>query len=161
MAKRNIAKTAIEGGRVWYCRYEEKICTRAERREIKNKLHQVSLNPELGEQFSNPPRRFTEYGREFADKLSPVLRWLDKQVGRPWNKVYSEICQKFDKRSTPGRHIVEGHLFYWVNHHYQDKDIGYWVYPLKPGDFKPYFTRLHYWKYEIDSNGILRKTNVR
>jgi hypothetical protein len=35
------------------------------------------------------------WGRKsLNDYLSPLRRYLAKQVGRPWDKVYSEICQK-------------------------------------------------------------------
>jgi hypothetical protein len=35
-----------------------------------------------------------------------VLRnWLRKQVGRPWNMVYSEACKEYDLRTIKGREI--------------------------------------------------------
>ena len=46
----------------------------------------------------------------FTDVLSPLYRWLDKQVGRPWNKVYSEICANLDKRKVTHVHVLD-HLF--------------------------------------------------
>jgi len=32
-------------------------------------------------------------GKQFTDVLGPLYRYLLKQVGRPWDKVYSEIAQ--------------------------------------------------------------------
>jgi hypothetical protein len=49
-------------------------------------------------------------GRAFRDKLAPAERWLRSQVGRPWNKVRGELMQRFDTRTTAGRHIVFCHL---------------------------------------------------
>lgn len=49
------------------------------------------------------PCRMTD--KEFSDLLGPLRGYLRKQVGRPWNKVYSELSQHLDKRSVSGRHI--------------------------------------------------------
>lgn len=43
----------------------------------------------------------------FSDLLGPVERWTRAQVGRPWNKVFSELCRTFDRRKTTQRHVVE------------------------------------------------------
>jgi hypothetical protein len=43
----------------------------------------------------------------FRDLLSPLRRFLRKNVGRPWNKVYSEIMQQLDVRKTMDRHLIE------------------------------------------------------
>jgi hypothetical protein len=37
-------------------------------------------------------RPYGWWGKEFNDHLQPLRRFLHKQVGRPWNKVDSEIC---------------------------------------------------------------------
>jgi len=52
----------------------------------------------------------------FDDKLGPPRRWLGRQVGRPWNIVRSELLQRFDTRTTAGRHIVFCHMLRWVEH---------------------------------------------
>ena len=39
-----------------------------------------------------------------------MMRWLESQCGRPWSKVYAEVCERFDTRTTAGRHIVHDHL---------------------------------------------------
>jgi hypothetical protein len=48
--------------------------------------------------------------RMFHDKLGPTRRWLERQVGRPWDIVRSELLQRFDTRTTAGRHIVFCHM---------------------------------------------------
>src|SRR6266545_4071579 len=54
------------------------------------------------------PRR--QYGwnpKEFSDVLGPLRGYLRKQVGRPWDRVWSEITQTLDSRSLTGRHIFD------------------------------------------------------
>jgi hypothetical protein len=50
-----------------------------------------------------PRRHRTKY---FDDLLAPLERWLRKQVGRPWDKVWSEIVAGIDSRSVVGQHLL-------------------------------------------------------
>lgn len=50
----------------------------------------------------------------FRDKLAPAQRWLASQVGRPWDKVYSELRAQFDSRTIAGAHVVNDHMLGWV-----------------------------------------------
>ena len=57
-----------------------------------------------------PIARGRQYGwnaKEFSDLLGPLRRYLRKQVGRPWNKVWSEITGTLDSRSLTGQHIFD------------------------------------------------------
>lgn len=40
------------------------------------------------------------------ENLAPLERWLRSNIGRPWNKVYSEISANLDRR-----HTVQDHIF--------------------------------------------------
>jgi hypothetical protein len=40
------------------------------------------------------------------ENLNPLERYLHTQVGRPWDKVYSEICRTIDGRSTVKHHVL-------------------------------------------------------
>jgi hypothetical protein len=53
------------------------------------------------------PYRRQQIAKDFGENLSPLFRWLDKQVGRPWDKVYSELCTTFDMRKTINQHILQ------------------------------------------------------
>jgi hypothetical protein len=72
--------------------------------------------------------RFRIHGynaKEFTDVLGPLYRYLDKQVGRPWNKVYSELCAFLDKRK-----VTHAHVFTHIDG-YVEKDVykgvdGFW-----------------------------------
>ena len=44
-------------------------------------------------------------GKQLNENLSPLRRYLAKQVGRPWNDVYSEICSFLDTGSTVKQHV--------------------------------------------------------
>jgi hypothetical protein len=43
----------------------------------------------------------------FSDFLSPLRRFLRANVGRPWDKVYSEMKESLDDRKVTGRHVFE------------------------------------------------------
>lgn len=40
------------------------------------------------------------------ENLNPLERYLHAQIGRPWDKVYSEICRTIDGRSTVKQHVL-------------------------------------------------------
>jgi len=54
--------------------------------------------------------------KSHGEHLSPLMRWLCKAVGRPWNEVYSEICRSLDCRSTVQRHVLF-HVDGYVDQH--------------------------------------------
>jgi hypothetical protein len=73
-----------------------------------------------------PIARRTQYGwkaKEFSDRLGPLRRYLRKQVGRPWDQVWSEITRTLDKRSLSGQHIFE-HIQWEVEQHVRVGDDG-------------------------------------
>jgi hypothetical protein len=46
------------------------------------------------------------YGRPVLNEnLTPLRRYLHAQLGRPWNKVFGEICAGIDRRNTVQQHI--------------------------------------------------------
>jgi hypothetical protein len=66
-----------------------------------------------------PIARHHQYGwnaKEFSDVLGPLRRYLRKQVGRPWDKVWSEIADTLDNRSLTGQHIFD-HIRWEVEQH--------------------------------------------
>jgi hypothetical protein len=40
-----------------------------------------------------------------SENLRPLEHYLEAQVGRPWDNVFSEICAGIDRRNTVQRHI--------------------------------------------------------
>jgi len=59
------------------------------------------------EGMSMRSRRLKGAGKEFGEHLQPLKRYIEKQVGRPWDKVYSEIKESMGSGQTP----VESHIF--------------------------------------------------
>lgn len=47
----------------------------------------------------NPDRKW------FSDRLGPLKRYLQAQVGRPWSKVEGEFLHALDVRTVIGRHL--------------------------------------------------------
>jgi len=45
--------------------------------------------------------------KSFSDFLNPLLRYLRKNVGRPWDNVLSDMKSHLDLRSVTGRHVFE------------------------------------------------------
>lgn len=52
--------------------------------------------------------------KELNENLAPLKRYLHKNVGRPWNKVFSEICENICVDNAVQKHI-RGHVFGYVH----------------------------------------------
>ena len=62
----------------------------------------------LRNDFNGPTRLRARAGygyRSLNENLAPLRRYLRAQVGRPWDKVFSEICANIDRRNTVQQHI--------------------------------------------------------
>lgn len=49
----------------------------------------------------------------FNDDLAYLKRFLDRNVGKNWNKVYAKLSEQFDKNSATGLHVFQ-HLLDYV-----------------------------------------------
>lgn len=88
--------------------------------------------------------------KEFGEYFAPMLGMLKKNVGRPWNKVYSELCEVLTGGGTVIQH-AKVHLFQYVEVSPQ------WV-DGKPCNFKygGEFPSLRPGSYYVDQRGLLR-----
>jgi hypothetical protein len=62
----------------------------------------------LRKDFDGPTRLGMRAGygyRSLNENLAPLRRYLHAQIGRPWNKVFGEICTGIDRRNTVQQHI--------------------------------------------------------
>ena len=99
-----------------------------------------------------PKSRHWDARKQLNEYLNPLVRYLAKNCGRPWDKVYSEICENMDRRGIVQDHIFQ-HLFDYVERH-----------PIMK-DGKPHSTgygglsRLYKsgWSFYVDKNGTLRE----
>ncbi len=97
-------------------------------------------------------------GKHFNEHLGPLRRFLNSNVGRPWDKIYSEICKHVDRGNVVQKHILT-HLFGYVI-----RDVilidgqpcigepGYWY-----GDPLRESNRRDQW-YVCPKSGLLRRT---
>lgn len=157
MATKNIARSALEGGRYGHNKWERRYSHNEERTEARDYCRKVTVDPDYAdEDFIGSIRPVM---KEFTDKLNPMHRWLEKQVGRPWADVRSEVFQKFDTRTTAGRHITFDHLLREV----VDTESGFDKYGCMTNpnveivsDRKDYY-RGGYSSYYVDEAGILKE----
>lgn len=138
MSKKNLGGTAIEGGRTFRSKDLRRESSQTERSNV-NAM--IAGQHGYAESFDdlNFPKRKKVY-KDFFDRLSPVERWLDSRLGKSWNKTYSMLREKFDSRTTAGRHIINDHIL---------RDI--WPFP----NYSDSLAR--YRRYYVDDRGILRK----
>ncbi len=62
--------------------------------------------------------KIRRHDKELNEHLSPLRRYLHRQVGRPWNTVYAEMCQHIRFDNVVQDHI-KTHLFQYVEIHVQ------------------------------------------
>jgi hypothetical protein len=93
MATKNLARTVVEGGRDTYSKLHRRLRNRNERR----------LRFDLEGDVIHGQRRLAG-SRGFADRLTPLKRWLGSNVGRGWSNVYHDFCERFDERTMKGWH---------------------------------------------------------
>jgi len=153
MSTKRLQRTVIEGGRrnVYERRKSSKELRAAERAY----LTRINQDWENWDEEAEP--EITPVWKEFSDKLSPMYRWLDAQVGRVWADVRSEVFTKFDIRTTAGRHITFDHLLGSVVDTLSGFNrYGYIVDPdIEVEHTKGAWRR--YYDYYVDQSGILRK----
>ena len=128
MATKSLARSVIEGGRSFYNSFERRDSHRAVRAFARDRLLEARLEPEgVDDTFFAPPQRVR---RVFHDELGPAYRFLDSRVGRPWDETRSLLVQRFDARTTAGRHVLFDHLFREIAHEESAPDARwsrYWV----------------------------------
>ncbi len=129
MSTKNIARSIIEGGRTRGYKDTRDEQKRSERHNFKQFLNQVKIDSEIYDDGKDPvheePLDTYQFDEKFADKISPLKRWVEKKNGKGWNNTFSEIKEKFNTDTTPGRHIVEDHLLNEFQFDWHDHKFGY------------------------------------
>jgi hypothetical protein len=85
-----------------------------------------SLKSDYGPDLEDHPRReamsWRRYGTKgFSDNLAPLYRFLRANVGRPWDRIWSEMCAHISFDNPVQKHVL-GHVFGVVEAHVQLRD---------------------------------------
>lgn len=86
--------------------------------------------------------------KQLNENLAPLRRYLERQVGRPWNKVFSEIAANLKSTSTVQQHVRD-HIKDFVQLHPR-ADARVWT-----GSDRRWFQPL----YVDPRDGILKRTD--
>jgi hypothetical protein len=138
---KNLARTVIEGGRTDDYKADVFDAIRAERCATRTFLREARLDAEAVEDVAAPKRR--PLRPSFADKLGPVRAFLDSRLGRSWDETRSLLTERFDPRTTPGRHVIHDHVLGDVAQH------GEHVLQAAAGWIR--------FRYFVDERGLLRR----
>ena len=104
----DMAKVIVERPRLYgHCSHEPKGWKKQLRRAMS-----TGDGPPTREGMKRPYRS----PKQLNEHLGPLRRYLDSQVGRPWDKVFSEICQHIN-RSNPVQDHVRDHVEDYVVRH--------------------------------------------
>jgi hypothetical protein len=87
----------------------------------RHRLHTRLLRDMEAESNIAPMWKHSGGDKWFSDNLNPLYRYVDRQVGRPWNKVYSEIAGHISPGNTVQAHVLV-HLWQHVERHVVEKD---------------------------------------
>lgn len=100
--------------------FNKLLCER-ERYGSDQSFRQVRQNKKFNNFEEGPTResmkkrhKVTMKEKSFGENLRPLYRFIEKNVGRKWDAVYSELCSTFDMRSVINQHILV-HLWFWVD----------------------------------------------
>jgi hypothetical protein len=86
------------------------------------------------------------------ENLAPFWRFLGGCVGRPWAKVYSEICEHVDRASAVQAHILQ-HVWDRVERNPVFRDGKVYAIPRFIGELR----EIPRFDFYIDAHGILRR----
>ena len=66
--------------------------------------HQIRDLEDGGPSYE-PLRPRSRRTKQLNENLAPLVRFLKKSTGRPWNKIYAEICKRLSVRNTVQQHV--------------------------------------------------------
>lgn len=110
-------------------------------KQIRSKLKNSRSRGEDGDYYSTKVKRKRIIGwehKDFGENLAPLERFINKQVGKKWDDVYSEICKHNSKAGAVGLHIFQ-HLYGFIEVKVEKRDDGA-VYSLPSAGFRRWFS---------------------
>lgn len=109
MATRDLARTIIEGGQCkQHAKAPRRDAKRSERMNIRAYLRNCARDRGWDEGHVCPERETV--GACSADRTAALRRWMEQYVGRSWDEAYAAVVRTHDRRTTKGRHLIEGHF---------------------------------------------------
>lgn len=91
------------------------------RSKVRQLLHEGKYDDVTTQESMKPKISWSDL-KELNEYLNPLEKFLEKNVGRPWNSIYSEIREQINANSAVQYHILQ-HLEHMVNLHvYYDPD---------------------------------------
>jgi hypothetical protein len=105
----DMAKVLVERPRKRY-RFVPGLCGKGYKTQLRKAMASEDGSPchePTMRRYNHSPSKY------FNEHLGPLRRFLDANVGRPWAKVYSEICRHVDRGNVVQKHILT-HLFEYV-----------------------------------------------
>lgn len=103
-----------DGGKsIPHKKYKKKL-----RRESKNDFEDSCTKESM-----KTPYIYGYEGKTLNEHLSPLRRYLHKQIGRPWDKVWSEMCRLFSADNAVTGHVRD-HADDYVSKHVQMVEKG-------------------------------------
>jgi hypothetical protein len=107
-------------------RHQSRIATTDDPKGYKKKLLGKDSDLEDLPSKESMTRKYGYDRKELNEHLNPLRRFLVAQVGRPWDKIFSEVCENINLNSTVQRHIRQ-HLFDTVEENtYTGADGKFW-----------------------------------
>jgi hypothetical protein len=139
--KREHKYIVIDTGKVGGGRENYRIENKRYRGKAKSALRRDSENylPPISKEH---PKKSWATDTFPGDRLTPIVRALEKSVGKNWNKVWSKICEDTDEREIKGYHLRE-HIMDYVLEQGKSMPGSRWYERLTP--------------FYVDDYGILRK----
>jgi hypothetical protein len=106
-----------------------------------------------------PKGKFSWHKKELSDFLNPLIRFLRKSCGRPWNKVYAEISENLDRRG-----IVNDHIFQHLDEMVVTKPLWKDGAPHRTSYLGPqqlYKSNGNWGNFYVDRHGLLKEPKKR
>lgn len=96
----------------------------------------------------------------FSENLSPLYRFLEAQVGRPWDKVYAEVREHVDADSAVQYHILQ-HLYDRIAVSVWREDDGVLWFQSRWGRSRPLSESWGIRLYVCPDSGLIRRVKRR
>lgn len=97
---------------------------------------------------------------QFSENLSPLYRFLEAQVGRPWDKVYAEVRENVDADSAVQYHILQ-HLYDRIAVSVWREDDGVLWFQSRWGRSRPLSVSWGIRLYVCPDSGLIRRVKRR